>query len=227
MSAPRAWGVFGCALVAALVVAQAGVASYGIATGATSPGLTVDAKGDADVTWTQGGVHYSFVVPEKGLGYHGSLPGADVFKRAHIALPMAVVTGKTPDGTRWALQQLAVSGRATSLDLSRWRGAPTAVKLAVDGTHLTGTATFGGHPVTGSSLTLTGKKVKAYVYVECFGCPGHAKAWMFMVGVAPKANGSFSVDLRPSWMGKRYRATVQGQNLRGEAAPDAQTVVAA
>jgi hypothetical protein len=43
-----------------------------------------------------------------------------------------------------------------------------------------------------------------------------------MLGVAPKADGTFAVLLRPQWMGKRYRATVAGPAY----APDAQAVVA-
>jgi hypothetical protein len=48
---------------------------------------------------------------------------------------------------------------------------------------------------------------------------------MLMLGVSPKADGSFSVYLRSSWVGKQYRATVAGQNVAGALAPDAQTVI--
>ena len=85
------------------------------------------------MTWTAGGTTYSFVVPTSGLGYHGSLGDADVLKGSSTALPMAVAAGTTPDGTEWALQQRAVSGQPTSLDLARWKGAPTALTLATDG----------------------------------------------------------------------------------------------
>jgi hypothetical protein len=220
-----ACGVFGGAFLVALVLVQPGAASDGLATGATSPALRVDAKDTAEVSWTAGGTNYSFVVPESGLGYHGALAGADALKRTSAALPMAVAEGTTPDGTHWALQQLDVSGRPISLDLSRWKGAPTTLTLAADGKRVTGTVTFDGHPVMGSSPTQAGKEMRAYVYVECFGCPGNRSGWMLMVGVAPKADGSFAVYLRSSWDGKRYRATVAGPNVRGMLAPDAQTVV--
>ena len=221
----RAARVVGSILLAALTLAPAGAASYGLTLGATAAALRVDAKGDAEVSWTQAGARHTFVVPTSGVGYHGALPGPDVFKRAHIAVPMAVATGKTPDGTSWALQQLTVSGRPTSLDLSRWRGAPTELTLTTDGTRLKGSATFDDHPVTGSSPTLEGRAVRTYVYVECRGCPSDPSGWMLMLGVLPKADGSFSVYLRSSWVGKQYRATVAGQNVGGALAPDAQTVI--
>ena len=221
----RACGAFGCAVLAALALAQLAAASYGIGFGVTSPALRVDAKGNAEVSWTEAGARHTFVVPKTGVGYHGALPGANVFKRAHIALPMAIVTGTTRDGTSWALQQLAVSGRPTSLDLSRWKGAPTELTLTTDGTRLKGSATFEGHPVTGSSPTLAGRNVRAYVYIECFGCPAQPSGWTLMLGVSPKADGSFSVYLRSSWIGKQYRATVAGQNVNGALAPDGQTVI--
>jgi hypothetical protein len=216
---------FTCALLAALTLAQLAAASYGIGVGASAPALRVDAKGNAEVIWTESGKTETFVVPKAGAGYHGALAGPNVLKPGRIALPLAVVTGRTPDGTYWALQQLAVSGRPTSLDLSRWHGAPTKLTLAMDGTHLTGTASFGGRPVTGSSPTLAGRPVRTYVYLECFGCPGAPNGWTLMLGVTPKADGSFSVYLRSSWVGKQYRATVAGQNVGGALAPDAQTVI--
>jgi hypothetical protein len=216
-----------CLLCLSLVVAAPGLSSDGLATGATAPRLAVDAKDTADVTWTAGGTKESFVVPKSGLGYHGALGSADVLKRVANTLPMAIASGKTPDGTEWALQQLAVSGRPTSLDLSRWKGAPTKVTLATDGKRVTGTVTFDGHPVTGSSPTQAGKEERIYVDLECFGCPGHSSSWTFMVGVPPKADGSFSVYLRPSWDGREYRATVAGPNVTGMLAPDARTSIKA
>jgi len=45
--------------------------------------------------------------------------------------------------------------------------------------------------------------------------------------VAPKADGSFGVLLRPSWLGRRYRATVAGPNVGTTYAPDVQAEIAA
>jgi hypothetical protein len=47
-----------------------------------------------------------------------------------------------------------------------------------------------------------------------------------MIGVAPKADGSFAVLVRPEWRGRRYRASVAGPNLGTTLAPDAQATVA-
>ena len=41
-----------------------------------------------------------------------------------------------------------------------------------------------------------------------------------MIGVAPKADGSFSALLRPEWTGSRYRATVLGPNIGSTLAPE-------
>ena len=67
-------------------------------------------------------------------------------------------------------------------------------------------------------------KPKFYVYLDCFGCGGRA-GWSFMLGVAPKADGTFSALIRPNWKGTRYRATVAGPNAGTTYAPDAQTVI--
>jgi hypothetical protein len=48
-----------------------------------------------------------------------------------------------------------------------------------------------------------------------------------MLGVPPKADGSFSVYLRSSWAGTRYRATVAGPNVGEAFAPDARTMISA
>lgn len=209
------------ALVAAAAAAPVAFASYGVAVDAGAPKLRVDASGTAEVSWTAGGARQSFLVPRSGVGRHGTLAGRDVSKAASLALPMAVAVRETSDHTLWALQRVAIAGRPPSLDLARWRGAATSLTLVDDGRRLTGTATFHGGPVTGTSSTLTGKRARIYVYLECFGCPGAVNTWSFMLGVAPKADGSFAVALRPSWTGRRYRATVFGPNVGGQLAPDA------
>ena len=218
---------FGCLMFVALVCAPAGVASYGVSTNASAPTLRVDAKGDAEVAWTEGGKRVTFIVPPKGPGHHGTLPGADVSKAGGLSLPLAIVVRKTAGGALWALQELQISGRATSLDLARWRGAPTQLAFATDGKRLTGTVTFDGRPVTGSSPTLNGTEERVYVYLECFGCAAQPSGWSLLLGVHPKADGSFAAALRPSWIGSQYRATVQGPNVGGQLAPDAQVVIAA
>ena len=197
-------------------------ASYVLATNAASPTLRVNAAGDAEMSWTSGGSRSTFVLGKSGSGYHGAIAGSDVSKRASSAIPMVVVVRRTPDGTLWALQQRTVIGRPTSLDLSRWRGAPTQLTLATDGRRISGSVTFHGKPVTGSTPTPGGRNVHTYVFLECFGCRAQPKGWIAMLGVAPKADGTFAVYLRPSWVGTRYRAIVAGPNVGGELAPDAE-----
>lgn len=214
-------------LIVAALAAPAALASYGVATTAGAPKLRVDATGVAEVSWTAGGARQSFLVPRSGLGRHGMLGGHDVSKATSFSLPMAVVVRETPDHTLWALQQIAIAGRPTSLNLARWHGAPTKLTLVDDGTHLTGTTTFHGRPVTGYSSTLAGTRTRDYVFLECFGCPGARSSWTLMLGVAPKADGSFSVALRPNWAGRRYRATVLGPNVGGQLAPGARITITA
>ena len=96
--------------------------------------------------------------------------------------------------------------------------------LKSDGTRLTGSVTFDGKPVTGFRPTPAGLKQKIYVYLDCFGCPG-SSGWSFMLGVAPKADGTFSVYLRSAWKGSRYRGAVGGPNHGTVYAPDAQTMI--
>jgi hypothetical protein len=214
------------AVVGILVGAAPALGSYGLATNATRPSLRVDSKGDAEVTWTQGGQTTSFIVPPSGQGYHGAV-AVDVSKPSSLALPLAVSVRQTSGGTYYALQQFAVTGQPTSLEFSRWTGAPTQVTLTLDGPRLTGTVTYHGKPVTGSRETPGGRPVRIYVELECFGCSADRTGWSYMLGVPPKADGSFAVYLRSSWEGKRYRATVPGPNAGGDYAPVARTEVAA
>jgi hypothetical protein len=197
--------------------------SVWIANGAAHPVLRVDAKGDAQVTWSGGSV----LVPPHGQLYHGgSLSGSDVSKPAPAAgIPFAVSVRRTPDGGLWALQAWQVMpGGPVELHLARWQGQPTRLTLASDGTHLTGTLSFHGKPVSGTTFTLEGKHPRIYVYLDCFACGGKAD-WTRMIGVQPKPDGSYSVLLRPDWTGSRYRATVLGPNLGTTLAPDAQAIV--
>jgi hypothetical protein len=98
--------------------------------------------------------------------------------------------------------------------------------LAFDGQRLTGSAPFQGKPVTGYTSTLEGKRLRIYVYLDCLGCPGKT-GWSRLIGVAPKADGTFRVFLKPSWLGRRYRATVAGPNVGTTFAPDVQAEIAA
>jgi hypothetical protein len=215
-------------LAFALLLAPAGAGRASIwIVNDVRPALRVDAGGTAEVRWRGDAV----VVPPHGLLRHGgSLAGPDVSRRASVAgLALALAVRRTPDGMLWALQAWQLEpGGPTEVHLARWRGAPTMLTLATDGVRLTGAASFHGKPVTGRTFTLEGKRPRIYVYLECFACPAaHGAKWARMIGVAPKADGSFAVRLRPEWTGKRYRATVAGPNLGTTFAPDARALVAA
>ena len=213
-------------LAAGVVAAPAAYGSIWITNDAKRPQLAVDARGFAQVTWLQGGARQIVIVPPKGQLTHGSsLTGPDVSRPAPgLHVPLAVVVRRGPAGTLWALQQWQVQpGGPVELHLARWTGAQPELHLALDAQRLTGSAAFQGRPLTGFTFTLEGKRLRVYVYLDCFGCPGAPHGWSRMLGVAPKADGTFALLLRPSWTGRRYRATVAGPSY----APDAQTEIAA
>jgi hypothetical protein len=209
--------------LAALVVPTVAFASYGLATGGTSRyTLHADAQHTVVAGWSANGkVVSGFVVPTTGRGHYGTSTGRDVTHSAGAGIPNAVIARIGPDGTRYALQRFVVAGRPTELHLSRWRGAPTAVSLTLANGRLTGSVTFQGKPVTGTSPTLSGTRLRTYVYVDCFGCPANRHGWSLLRGIAPRGDGSFALALRPSWHGSRYRAEVAGPNLGATLAPDA------
>jgi hypothetical protein len=216
-------------VLAAAVAAAPVAASIQLGSGASQVTLEVDRAGDALVTWKEAGRSESVLVPPTGqLTHGGSLAGPDLSRPAPVpGLPSAVVTRRTPDGRLWALQELQVgAGPQVWLDLSRWQGAPTSLTLTTDGTRLQGRLSFHGAPVSGTTFTPAGLHPRIYVYLDCFGCPGQP-GWSPMLGVTPRADGSFAVYLRPSWKGTRYRATVAGPNTGSTLAPDAQTLVRA
>jgi hypothetical protein len=219
----------------ALLLLAGGLGAAGLAHGSIFVGadttrarLRVDAKGNAEVTFVSAGSPDTVIVPPRGQLHHGgSLAGPDVSRRVGAPrLPLALTVRRTPDGRLWALQAWQVTpGGTVELHLARWKGAPTALTLATDGTRVTGTASFQGKPVTGFTFTLEGKRPRIYVYLDCFACGGKP-GWTRMTPVAPKADGSFAVYLRPEWKGTRYRATVAGPNIGATLAPDAQVVIA-
>jgi hypothetical protein len=216
-------------LFALVISVPAAGASIFIGNDVAAPRLAVDAKGTAQVTWTQAGAKESVIVPLKGkLSHVGSLSGPDISKPAPtVHLPLAAIVRRGPGGVLYALQRWQVQpGGPIELHLAHWSGAPSVITLVSDGQRLTGSATFQGKPMTGLTFTLEGKRLRIYVNVDCFGCPGKP-GWSRLVGVPPKADGTFGVFLKPSWLGRRYRATVAGKNLGTTFAPDAQVEITA
>ena len=217
---------FTIALVA-LAAATAADGSIWITTGARNPALEVDARGYAEVSWTEGGARRTQLVPPAGKVLPGGrISGLDVSRPVRVpGLPFPRVVRRTPDGRLWALQEWQQPGAPAELHLARWKGKPTELTLAFDGRRLTGRAVFQGRPVTGFSTTPAGQRLRIFVSLDCFACPGGSGGWTRMLGVAPKGDGTFAVLVRPEWSGKRYRATVAGPNLSATLAPDARTVI--
>ena len=213
---------------AALLATQSARGSDWVVNAPQKPALSADAKDDVGVSWVQGGARVSLVVPPSGKVYHAALPGPDASRPASVpGLAFTPIVRRAPGGWLVAAQIWQAAGQPAALHVARWKGAPTQLTLADDGTHLTGTATFQGKPVTGTSPTPSGTRMRIYVYLDCFGCPAAPQGWSAMLGVAPKSDGSFSVLLKPAWTGSRYRAEVEGPNVGETLAPDAQAFVTA
>jgi hypothetical protein len=196
------------------------------------PTLRVDAQGYAEVGWkTSDGARHTLLVPPNGRVLPGGrLPGRDVSKpTTAVQIPYRRVLRRTPDGAFWALQAWqVVNGGAVDLRFSRWRGEPTTVTAhatccRLDGETLDGAADFQAQPLFGSSPTTGGKSVRIFAYVDCFACRGDG--WSRLAGVATRPpDGSYSLFIRPVWLGARYRVTLAGPNLGWTYAPDAVAV---
>jgi hypothetical protein len=219
----------GAAALAYCIAVPAADASIFIANDAQRPQLAVDARGYAQISWVEHGVKQTVIVPPKGrLTHGGSLSGADVSRpAAGISLPLKAIVRRAA-GQLFALQQMQVQPNGpVELHLARWSGPPPALRLVSEGQRLAGVALFHGRPLSGTTTTLEGRRLRVYVYLDCFACAAAPRGWSRMLGVAPKADGTFAVLRRPSWVGHRYRATVAGPNVGTTYAPDAQVEIAA
>ncbi len=221
-------GLLIVALVSLAAAAPAS-ASITVAKNAQRPALRVDARGNAEISWTQRGVRKTLLVPARGR----VLPGGRIRTRdvsrptTAVAIPFKRVLKRTPDGRYWALQAWRVqAGGAVELRFSRWRGAPTSIVASADGLRIAGTATFNGRPVPTYSRTPAGTRLRSYAYIDCFACPAAPTSWQRLLGVAIAADGSFVVGLRPTWRGAMYRVSVPGPNVGANYAPDASVTVA-
>jgi hypothetical protein len=204
-------------------------ASISIATNAQRPALRIDARGNAEVSWTAAGRRRTLLVPPAGLYRPGArLAGPDVGRPATApALPFLRVLRRGPDGTLYALQAWRVkSGGPVELHFSRWKGSATSVtlesKALPSGERLVGRATFQGKPVAGFSRTNSGIRYRIFAFLDCFACPG--PQWRRMAGVAPRVDGEFRLLVQPQFQGSRYRVTIAGPNLGRTLAPDASAV---
>jgi hypothetical protein len=214
-------------LAAALLFgAPPALASISIAKNAARPALRVDARGNAEVSWSSGGARKTMLIPAKGLYLPGGrISTKDVSRPATVpGLPFAKVTRRGPDGRLYALQAWRVEPNGpVELHFSRWKGAPTTVDLTAEpasgSERLLGRARFQGKPVAGFSRTNSGIRYRIYAFLDCAACPG--AGWRRMSGVAPRADGSFRLLVKPRDKGSRYRVTIAGPNLGSTLAPDA------
>ncbi len=219
------------ALLVAVAAPPTALASVTVTTNAQRPSLRVDSRGYAEVGWTAGGVRRTLLIPPHGPAYPGGrLPGRDVSRAARdVRIPFQRVLRRTPDGRYWGLQSWRlVRGGAVELRFSRWRGAPTAMKLSATPVRrswlLTGRATFHGRGVTGFWRTLEGDPVPHAAVLECFACMGK-RGWSWFNSVRTRSGGKFGANVPTRARARRYRATIVGPNADATLAPDASAVV--
>ena len=137
-----------------LGLAESGRASISIAKNVVRPALRVDARGNAEVSWSSGGVRRTLLVPAAGLYLPGGrITTTDISRPTTIpGLPFAKVTRRAPDGTLYALQTWRVEPDGpVELHFSRWKGGITTVALSAEpasgSERLVGRAQFQGKPV--------------------------------------------------------------------------------
>ena len=172
-----------------LGLAETGRASISIAENAVRPVLCVDARGNAEVSWSSGGVRRTLLVPAVGLDPPGGrISTADVSRPATIAgVPFAETIRRGPDGTFYALQSWRVEPTGpVELHFSRWKGARTTVALASDpgsgSEPRVERAQFQGSPVSGYSRRNSGSDI--------------ASSPSLTASVAPKSAGVVSAESR-------------------------------
>jgi hypothetical protein len=217
-------------LLASLTAVGEASASIKVADDVRSATLRVDGGGSAEIDWTTAnGEHRSLLVaPGGAVTYDGRLSGADVsLPVTSPRIPFAVALRRTPDGTLWALQTWRRLARGpVELRFSRWHGSPTALTLNAvcckwGGENIQGTASFQGRPIYGEHATPQGVPLDDLgrnVYLDSYRGTG----WMRMMGILTnRPTGSFSLWIRSTWQGSRYRGAIIGPNWGWTLAPDA------
>jgi hypothetical protein len=204
-------------------------ASISIAKNVVRPALRVDARGNAEVSWSSGGTRRTLLIPATGLYLPGGrISSKDVSRPTTVpGLPFAKVTRRGPDGKLYVLQTWRVEPNGpVELHFSRWKGAPTTVALTAEPAsateRLVGRARFQGKPVAGYSRTNSGIRYRIFAFLDCDACPG--PAWRRIGGVAPRADGTFRLLVKSKDVGRRYRVTIAGPNLGSTLAPDASSI---
>jgi len=216
--------------VALLILAAPAQGSISIATNVVRPALRVDALGNAEVSWSSGGVRRTLLIPAVGRYLPGGrISSADVSRPTTISgLPYAKVTRRGPGGMLYALQTWRVEAAGpVELHFSRWKGSRTTVTLdaepASGSERLIGRAQFQGKPVAGYYRTNAGIRYRSFAFLDCFACP--KPAWRRIAGIAPRADGTFRLLVPAGFGGTRYRVTIAGPNLGRTLAPDASAII--
>ena len=211
------------AALALLVAAPGALASVGVGTNAAAPSLQVDAKGNALVSYREGGARRTVLVPVTGsVVFGGKLSGPDVSKPSSTPkLPFAKVVRKGPKGWYYALQTWPARSGPVELRFSRWRGSPTKLTLTATQGHLgialAGKVTYGGKPIPQVSRAPGGVVIREYVYLD----QQLGGKWHILGGVTLKTDGSYRrVLYRGQPTGSLFRASVAGPNIGSVYAPD-------
>src|SRR5215210_8322172 len=94
------------ALLVAVAAPPAALASVTVTTAAQRPALRVDARGNAEVSCTAGGLRKMLLIPPRGRAVPGGrLAGRDVSRAARgVRIAFQRVVRQTPDGRHWGLQ---------------------------------------------------------------------------------------------------------------------------
>jgi len=205
-----------------LALAPAAYASVGVGSGAAAPKLRVDAKGNAEISYTQDGAQKTVLVPASGtVLYGGHLAGADVSKPAKSpVLPFVKVLRSGPKGWMYALQIWPARVGAPELRFSRWQGEPTKLTFTATQEHLgialQGTVTYAGKPIPMVSKAPGGVVIREYVYID----QQVGKQWNVLGGASVAKNGTYRRVLYGGQSGDGFRASVAGPNIGAVYAPD-------
>jgi hypothetical protein len=211
------------ALLVVLALAPAANASVGVGSGAAAPKLRIDARGNAEISYRQGGSTKTVLVPLKGaVVYGGHLSGRDVSKPAKKPkLPYVKVLRRGPGGWFYALQTWPTRLGAPELRFSRWQGEPTKLTFTAKqerlGIALEGMVTYGGKPIPIKSKAPGGLMIREYVYLD----QQVGGKWKVLGGATVQRNGSYRrVLFGQQSGGDGFRASVAGPNIGAVYAPD-------
>ena len=221
-------------LAAVLLAPSLASGSVLIAEDARKPSFKVAANGDAEVSWKdKSGKRQTLLVPMKGRVLPGAkIEGKNVAKKSSKwKLPFKPILRKGPKGFFYALQTWRPRpGNAPELRLSRWKGAPTQLRIEAalnkDKESVSGSVVFRNKPVFGKSPTPAGQKLQLFVLIDCFDCPkANGSGWGRIAGRALKAkDGKYALNLLLANQGTRYRAQIAGPNRGLHLGPDVQAI---